>query len=424
LVRQGLFQSLIAILSVDTDELAPFNDVEIIIPTDSPSVTSKVELGLSRSYTLSLSPQLLYAQSTLLPALVTSRVHEQLEFLAVGSWWICRDGSSTRPGVPETAHAGGGRKQRKVMLQKIPSGREDVFSDNTISARDKRSIMKFLRQVLQEHTGAEDFPSEFGANSLADVLSSQFNIPYALQHPLLALSLSQDTADSTNVQYAMSRIRRHLHSIGMFGPGFGAMTIKYGGGAEIAQVGCRAGAVGGGVYVLGRGIDTIEVLSVPGMVTDRDASGGNELSIKLSDDELITSRYVVGDGMDLPNIPTGQRPISSIIGAGRLARSMSVVSSPLEHLFPPTSENGPIPAGAVVVFGPEGSRNNDDSVERDIHSSKESPIYLVVHSSDSGECPNGQCKSLPFSSCLAQFAALMMNQLTNTYLHCLSYLLC
>jgi Rab proteins geranylgeranyltransferase component A len=399
MVWQGLFQSFLAILSLDTDERAPFNDVEITIPTDLPSVTSKVQLGPSRSYTLSLSPQLLYAQSTLLPALVTSRVHEQLEFLAVGSWWICRDGSSTRPDPSDTAHAGGSREQRKQILQKIPSGREDVFSDNTISARDKRAIMKFLRQVLQEDTDAEVFPpQEFGANSLANVLSSQFSIPSALQQPLLALSLSQDTVDSTNAQYAMNRIRRHLHSIGMFGPGFGAMMIKYGGGAEIAQAGCRAGAVGGGVYVLGRGIDTIEALSVSDIAADSDATGGHELSIKLSDGEVITSRYVVGDEMGLPTIPTRQPPIGSTIGTGRLARSMSVISSPLEHLFPPTSENGPIPAGAVVVFGSEGSRNNDDSVERDIRSSEESPIYLVVHSSDSGECPTGQCESLPLSS--------------------------
>jgi hypothetical protein len=404
-----------------TDDREPFSNVQIKTPADLSSATCEVQLGPSRSYTLTLSPQLLYAQSALLSTLVTSRVHEQLEFLAVGSWWIYKDGSSTRPDASDIEDAGGSKQQWKGTLQKVPSGREDVFSDNTISTRDKRVLMKFLRQVLQEETDTEDFPSQdFGANSLADILSSQFNIPSTLQQPLLALSLSQDARDLTNAQYAMKRIRRHLRSIGMFGPGFGSMIIKYGGGAEIAQVGCRAGAVGGGVYVLGRGIDSIETLPVSGEGVEGDASTGNELTIKLSDGEIIASWYAVGNEVDLPTIPSEKSPIDLIAGSARVAHSISVVSSPLPHLFPPTSETGPIPAGAVVVFGGEGSGNKDMSDEHGKRPLEESPVYLLVHSSDSGECPNGQCECLPFPSCISCVAALMMIQLTNTYLHCLS----
>ena len=382
-----------------------------------------MRLDPSRSYTLSLSPQLLYAQSALLPALVTSRVHEQLEFQAVGSWWIYSDGISTGPSLSGVEYNGHGKQSSKGTLQKIPSGREDIFADNTISRRDKLAVMKFLRHVLREDTGGEEpHTGESGTNSLADILSSQFNIPLSLQEPLLALSLSLDSANSTNARYAMNRTRRHLLSIGMFGPGFGSMVIKYGGGAEIAQVGCRAGAVGGSVYVLGRGVDNIEALPVRNIQSD--GSDGFDLSIKLSDGEVITASYAVGSEADLPTFQVEQPSSNLTAGFTGLARSISLVSSPLSHLFPLTSENGPIPAAAVVVLG--GSRPKSTHVlhglDKDLPG--ESPIYMFVHSAETGECPNGQCECQSVVSWHSDVPALMMIQLTNTYLHCLSYLLC
>jgi len=50
--------------------------------------------------------------------------------------------------------------------------------------------------------------------------------------------------------------------MGMFGPGFGSVIPKWGGLSEVAQVACRAGAVGGAVYVLGKDIKAIEVAQV------------------------------------------------------------------------------------------------------------------------------------------------------------------
>ena len=394
--------------------------MQITVPAHSSPTPSNTQLGSSRSYTLTLSPQLLYAKSALLPVLVTSRVHEQLEFQAVGSWWLCKDESFRGPDTSDLEQAGGSNQQWKGILQKIPSGREDVFSDNTISTHDKRALMKFLRHVLQENTETEDsLTREIGANSLAHVLASHFNIPSTLQQPLLALSLSQDTADSTNAQYAINRIKRHLRSIGMFGPGFGSMIIKYGGGAEIAQVGCRAGAVGGGVYVLGRGIDSIEALPVTSAEAQSNGSSGNDLAIRLSDGERITSRYVVGDEVDLPTVATEQPPNDSTTSSAQLARSISVVSSPLPHLFPATSENGPIPAGAVVVLGGGGLAEKRASDEHGSDHLGEPPVYLFVHSSDSGECPTGQCEYISHV-CFQSAAFFMMIQFTNTYLHCLS----
>lgn len=248
--------------------------------------------------------------------------------------------------------------------------------------------MKFLRHLLRDTADtAEQDTENSNVDSLADVLSSQFKIPPKLQQPLLALSLSQDAAHKTNAQLAMLRIRKHLRSIGTFGPGFGAMMPKYGGGAEIAQVGCRAGAVGGGVYVLGRGIDSIH--AVVGSKEQTTEPEQQKISITLSDGEIISADYIIGGNDDLPDGSTTPNFEDMSDGSSQSARSISIVSSPLSHLFPPTSENGPIPAGAVVVIG---SKEATDENTSDSQDSGESPIYMLVHSSDSGECPAGQSK--------------------------------
>ncbi|EXJ62757.1 hypothetical protein A1O7_03196 [Cladophialophora yegresii CBS 114405] len=308
----------------------------------TPSVTS---LGPSRSYTLSLNPQIIYAKSDFLPTLVSSRIHTQLEFLAVGSWWVLRNG----------------------QLHKIPSTREDVFNDESLSMKDKRGLMKFLRYVLQEEEeGAPSSEEEDTGMSLKAAISNKFKIPVSLQSPLLALALSPVNAESMPFNQALARIRRHLRSMGYFGPGFGAVIPKYGGTSEISQVACRTQAVGGGVYLLGHGVKS---LHVP-LQNEEDAPA---VEISLSNGTRVRSRYVAGSLDDIPSLTdssTGQQSPSTTW------RSINVVASPLSSLFPPTSEHGPSPAVAIVLID-DGLSNN--------------PIYLQVHSEDTGECPAGQC---------------------------------
>ncbi|ETI23395.1 hypothetical protein G647_05196 [Cladophialophora carrionii CBS 160.54] len=308
----------------------------------SPSATS---LGPSRAYTLSLNPQIIYAKSEFLPTLVSSRIHTQLEFLAVGSWWVLRNGH----------------------LHKIPSTREDVFNDESLSMKDKRGLMKFLRYVLQEEEeGASSLEEDDTGISLKAAISNKFKIPVSLQSPLLALALSPVNADSMPFNKALARIRRHLRSMGYFGQGFGAVIPKYGGSSEISQVACRAQAVGGGVYLLGYGVQSLETP----LQNEEDAT---PVQICLSDGTRVRSRYVAGSLDDIPSITDSStnQQLSSTTW-----RSINVVANPLSSLFPPTSENGPSPAVAIVLIE-DGLSNN--------------PIYLQVHSEDTGECPAGQC---------------------------------
>lgn len=323
----------------------PFEHVSIYAPPEQ----GASKLSSSRAYTLSLSPHIIYCRSQLIPTLVSSKVYRQLEFQAVGNWWIYRS-----PSAEETDG-----------LHRVPSSREDVFADDNISMKSKRTLMKLLRHISQPPQEDESAAEQEDLDlPFADYLTSRFHIPSELYDPLLSLSLSQWSPQQTPASYAVPRIKRHLASIGVFGPGFGGLHAKWGGGSEISQVGCRALAVGGGVYVLDRGIQS---------VTSKD-----NLELQLSNGEPIRTKFVVGSPWDLPAETLKQQP-----ACRKVARSISVVSSSLESLFPPTSEGGPIPAGAVVVFPGNTLSAADDTP----------PVYLLVHSSDTGECPVGQSKS-------------------------------
>ncbi|KIW97021.1 uncharacterized protein Z519_02413 [Cladophialophora bantiana CBS 173.52] len=340
-----------------TDDLAAtsrvFKDASISRFADDDS-GPPISLGPSRSYTLSLSPQIIYAKSEFLPSLVSSQIHTQLEFLAVGSLWVLSDG----------------------QLHKIPSTREDVFNDESLSMKDKRGLMKFLRYVMQEEETTTGSEKDNASISLKAALSKKFKIPDSLQAPLVALALSPVAANLVPFDKALARIRRHMRSMGHFGQGFGAVVAKYGGTAEIAQVACRAGAVGGGVYLLGHGLQDLDATSNTPAPQGTDGGDIPLIECTLSDGTRIRARYVVGNRDDIPAVKDTTQEVASFCTTWR---SVNVIADPLRSMFPQTSDNGPIPAVAIILVD-DGTPDNDQN-----------PIYLQIHSEDTGECPAGQC---------------------------------
>jgi RAB protein geranylgeranyltransferase component A len=314
---------------------------------DTEASNDAEKLSFSRAYTLALSPQIIYTRSKLLAQLVSSKVYRQLEFQAVGNWWIY-NGAETDP------------------LKRLPNGREDIFQDKSIDNRSKRNLMKFLKFVVDYENQTEVWEAH-ADNSLQEFLSSKFQLPPHLQTVISALTLSLDSLDKTVVRWALPRIARHLTSIGIFGPGFGAVFPKWGGGAEIAQVACRAGAVGGGVYVLGTGVTRSTVIDSTG-----DEAGELRVSLDLSNGETVRTRHHISS------------EIQGSSGAKVVSKIIAVISSPLASIFASSVEGSPPAAVSVVVF-PPGSFSQGASPPTD-------PVYIMVHSSETGECPVGQCE--------------------------------
>lgn len=301
----------------------------------------------TRGYTIGLRPQVIHARSAFLPTLVSSKIAPQLEFVAVGSWWVLNNDG----------------------LRKIPSTREDVFNDDTLSMRDKRGLMKFLRFVLQEYDESDQDAAGTSSDTLEQTLE-KYKIHTSLHSAILALALSSEAAPATSSLAAVRNIRQHLQSIGHLGPGFGAVVAKYGGNAEIAQVACRAQAVGGGVYLLGHGIADIGAI----MKSSPSSAGEEDLSrVTLTDGTIVSARWIVGTTDDLPRAASRD----SVQSSATTLHSASIVLSPLKQLFAPSQDNAPTPAAVVVLVESQESST---------------PIYLQVHNEDTGECRPDQCE--------------------------------
>lgn len=383
---------LISVDLVDPGQ-SPFEDAKVITyPLDSSQSSSeggdhssstsdaRPKLAASRAYTLSLSPHFLYTRSQLISVLISSKVYRQLEFMAVGSWWIHSGEASA-----ENSELGATRS-----FHRVPGNREDIFADTHISMKSKRTLMRFLRHISKPADEDADEAEEDLSAPLGDYLSSKFGVPEDLQSPLLSLSLSQRTLQDTSASHAVPRIKRHLASIGALGPGFGGVISKYGGGSEILQVACRASAVGGGVYALDTGIQSL---------TGSESGDEYPVELQLSNGESVRTKSVIGTVWDIH--PTQQRSQS----CAKFTRSITVVASDFTSLFPVTVEGAPVPASAILMFPGET-----------LGSPQSPPVYLQVHSSDTGDCPRQQSKSC-FDSLAHPHLALMMTTLT--YLHCL-----
>ncbi|KAL9597768.1 MAG: hypothetical protein Q9179_004160, partial [Wetmoreana sp. 5 TL-2023] len=331
------------------------------------------------AYSISLAPQLIYTRSNLVPALVSSKVYRQLEFLAVGSWWIYYEDRTIRD-VPSTSDTDADKQKQIGTLRKIPGSREDVFADKTIELRSTRSLMKVLKLAADPEAYSKTL-GEHGDRSFTEFLESQYKIDSKLQAPLLALTLSPDPTSKTTVAYALPRLHRHLTCIGIFGPGFGAVVPKWGGLAEIAQVACRAGAVGGGVYVLKKGIKSIEQPSDASTAT----VGSESLTstVHLEGGDTVKARWIAGTSSTLPRIdkPEPEQQSTTV----EVAHVIAIISSPLTSLFLPPAEGSPPPAAVVVVLPP-----NSLSLPDGIDPPEVPLLYLTIHSSDTGECPEGQ----------------------------------
>ena len=301
-------------------------------------------LSFSRAYSLALAPTLIHSRSKLLSQLVDSKAFRQIEFLAVGSFYIYQPSSDSSAS----------------SLSRIPSTREDVFSNTSIPVRSKRSLMKFLKFVLDFESEAQRQTWEPRVDEpLADFLASEFKLDSQLQSYVITLTLSID--GKISVKDGLNSISRHLGSMGVFGPGFAAVYPKWGGLSEVAQVGCRAAAVGGAVYMLGTGIRNVEEQS-------KNEDDAAVLHITLANDTKVQSRLLVQGSED------------KVAEGNRISRLTAIVDSDLKDIFQAVAEGSPTPAVVVVAF-PAGSV-----------STSAYPIYAMVHSSDTGECPRGQCE--------------------------------
>ena len=233
--------------------------------------------------------------------------------------------------------------------------------------------MKFLKFAVDYQNQVEIWQPH-AESSLPEFLSVSFNVPPSLHNVIIALTLTLELPAKTTVRYSLPRIARHLTSIGVFGPGFGAVIPKWGGTSEIAQVACRAGAVGGAVYMLGTGVASI----TPTSDSHIDLKFTNDEAVRtLANSGVISTKVLVTDAESVPD--------AGLNNLHTVSKMIAILSTDLAPLFVTTVEGSPTAAVSVIAY-PSNSIFLDGKAQPE-------PVYIMAHSSDTGECPVGQCKS-------------------------------
>jgi len=337
---------------------------------------TETRLSPSRAYSLALAPQIIHSRSELVSQLVSSRAFRQLEFLAVGAFHVFDPASCT--------------------LARVPSTREDVFATTSIPARSKRALIKFLKFVLEHDT--EPNLSAWLPHSdveLAAFLAGPeagFRLDQDLRAYIVSMTLTTD--GRVSVADGLRVLHTHLTSMGMFGPGFAAVYPKWGGSSEIAQMACRAGAVGGAVYMLGTGVRDF-----------KSAGAESGVQVTLADGLDLQTKLLVRSSERVETAPDALPPPA--------ARLTVVVDDPLPSLFEAVVEGSPTPAVAIVAF-PQHTLADDDGNKFPF------PIYALAHSSETGECPAGQSESPRRCPLTASMMSLLFNSLSTLSEHYMS----
>lgn len=228
--------------------------------------------------------------------------------------------------------------------------------------------MKFLKFVVDyDNEDQIRIWQPHADEPLTAFLQREFSLNTELQTYIIVLTLSLD--GTINTRDGLAAIQRHLSSMGMFGPGFAAVYPKWGGLSEITQVACRAGAVGGGVYMLGTDVKDVKEPS---------EGSSEEVFLDLTNGDSVKTRMLVRGAEHKERADNSQR----------VSRLVAVIGSPMPMLFETSVEGAPTPAVAVVACPAGSMQNHDGEVSQ-------YPVYLLAHSADSGECPVGQCKQFP-----------------------------
>merc|ERR1719508_576995 len=296
-------------------------------------------LSQSRKFNLDLTPRLLFARGPMVELLISSNISRYTEFKSVTRVLTMLEGK----------------------LEQVPSSRSDVFNTRHISVVEKRILIKFLTQCLQEEEADLDTCKTFG-----DYLKSHKLTPNLTHFVVHSIAMSPlDCPLATG----LLATRKFLSSLGRFGP-TPFLWSMYGTG-ELPQAFCRLCAVFGGVYYLGRSLDGVVVKEgrARAVVTEgqrigcdnlvlADSRMSSRLEPQLSRSTVCTSRgiYIATSSvlpaekeqltfLSIP--PTEERPhpimaVEVSAGAAACPRDLHLLHASCKTMTSPASDLSPV----------------------------------------------------------------------------------
>lgn len=212
-------------VEVNQGRVPHFHDAQIYIPGGKTS-----NKFTSKDYGIDLCPKVMFAQLDLLALLVQSRVYKYLEFQSLLNFHIFENDNF----------------ESKLSN----TTKEDIFTDQLLSLTTKRSLMKFLKFVLQDNNDPAKVQLllDNSKTPIDDFLAHNFNLRLP-QADELIYSIGLCNKVATRTPEAIARMKRFLVSFDVYG-NFPVMVLKYGGPGEISQGFCRSAAVAGATYKL------------------------------------------------------------------------------------------------------------------------------------------------------------------------------
>lgn len=318
---------------VNQGKIPHFQDAQIYIPGGGSRISSK-------DYGIDLTPRLMFAQSDLLALLVQLRVYRYLEFQSLSNFHVFENDNFNK-NVSNTS-------------------KEDIFTDQSLSLKTKRQLMKLLKFILadSQDESKQSVLAENAATPIAEFLEKNFHLETPQINELIYLiglcPLSQTTAPD-----ALARIRRFLTSFDVYG-NFPVMMLKYGGPGEISQGFCRSAAVAGTTYKLNTSLVDYD----PSLKVAKFSDGS---AIKINEKLVISPSQI-------PRfLQSGYSEITSKLKLSYVTRMTTIVKRDCKEWM---TDNEP---AAVVVFPPKSlPTGNNESVQ------------VIIQNGNSGICPDGQ----------------------------------
>jgi RAB protein geranylgeranyltransferase component A len=206
-----------------------YKDAVLYIPSGNDKLRSK-------DFGIDLTPKILFAKSDLLSLLIKSRVYKYLEFLPLSSFHVFENDN----------------------FEKMSNSKQDIFTNQELSLITKRSLMKFIKFVLEYENNASVW-ADYKKSSIELFLVEKFKLEKPqISELIFAIGLCNTPEIPT--PEALARIKRYLVSFDVYG-NFPVMYSKYGGAGEISQGFCRSAAVAGTTYKLNTNLETFDPLT-------------------------------------------------------------------------------------------------------------------------------------------------------------------
>jgi len=316
----------------------------------------------SRQYSISLRPAVIPSIGPIISSLISSGVSKYGGFRLL-----------ERVGL---YHPSG-------IVKHVPGSKEDIFKSKDISLVDKRRLMRFLAFAVDDFESKEEL-HDANEMPLPEFLKAVFSLPddiisvvlYSLSFSFSPSGMSDSWLPppcsfyklSDNTLPALQRIRRYLRSAGRFGPS-PFLIGHYGGAGEIAQGFCRASAVSGGVYILGRRILSVTHNPSPNPVlSSLDQGDSNPIpryQISLEDfPETLTANVIISSSTNVPShlVPYMKQIPSSThhtVLEAPVARCIVITDQPIHFSTVPTSSRTSIPDDGPALEGSSSVSESD-----------------------------------------------------------------